>query len=56
MILDVGPKSPSNQDQCLDRPRPTTLVWNGPLGAFEIAPFDTATVSAAPNMPPRRTR
>ncbi|MEO0936984.1 MAG: phosphoglycerate kinase [Pseudomonadota bacterium] len=24
-----------------------TLVWNGPLGAFEIAPFDTATVAAA---------
>ena len=24
-----------------------TLIWNGPLGAFEIAPFDTATVAAA---------
>jgi phosphoglycerate kinase len=24
-----------------------TLVWNGPLGAFEIAPFDAATVAAA---------
>ncbi|RUU64848.1 phosphoglycerate kinase, partial [Mesorhizobium sp. M7A.T.Ca.TU.009.01.1.2] len=24
-----------------------TLVWNGPLGAFEIAPFDHATVAAA---------
>ncbi|MEW6628548.1 MAG: phosphoglycerate kinase, partial [Pseudomonadota bacterium] len=24
-----------------------TLVWNGPLGAFEIAPFDTATVALA---------
>jgi phosphoglycerate kinase len=24
-----------------------TLVWNGPLGAFEITPFDAATVSAA---------
>ncbi|HCK85156.1 MAG TPA: phosphoglycerate kinase, partial [Hyphomonadaceae bacterium] len=24
-----------------------TLVWNGPLGAFEIAPFDKATVAAA---------
>ena len=24
-----------------------TLVWNGPLGAFELTPFDTATVDAA---------
>ena len=24
-----------------------TLIWNGPLGAFEIAPFDAATVAAA---------
>ena len=24
-----------------------TLIWNGPLGAFEIEPFDTATVKAA---------
>ena len=24
-----------------------TLVWNGPLGAFELTPFDTATVAAA---------
>jgi phosphoglycerate kinase len=32
--------------QCLDR-RAATLVWNGPLGAFEIAPFDKATVAAA---------
>ena len=27
--------------------RAATLVWNGPLGAFEIEPFDTATVTAA---------
>ena len=27
--------------------RAATLVWNGPLGAFEIEPFDTATVAAA---------
>jgi len=27
--------------------RAATLVWNGPLGAFEIAPFDAATVAAA---------
>ena len=27
--------------------RAATLVWNGPLGAFEIAPFDSATVAAA---------
>ena len=27
--------------------RAATLVWNGPLGAFEIEPFDSATVAAA---------
>ncbi len=45
MILDVGPKSVEAVNQWIDRAR--TLVWNGPLGAFEIAPFDRATVAAA---------
>ena len=45
MILDAGPQSVAVVNQWLDKAK--TLVWNGPLGAFEIAPFDQATVSAA---------
>ena len=45
MILDVGPKTIEAVNQWIDRA--ATLVWNGPLGAFEIAPFDKATVAAA---------
>ena len=45
MILDVGPKTVETIAQWIDRA--STLVWNGPLGAFEIEPFDTATVAAA---------
>ncbi|RJG43706.1 MULTISPECIES: phosphoglycerate kinase [unclassified Mesorhizobium] len=45
MILDVGPKTIETVNQWIDRA--ATLVWNGPLGAFEIAPFDRATVAAA---------
>jgi phosphoglycerate kinase len=45
MILDVGPKSIENVNAWIDRA--ATLVWNGPLGAFEIAPFDAATVAVA---------
>ena len=45
MILDVGPKTIEAVNRAIDRA--ATLVWNGPLGAFEIAPFDKATVAAA---------
>jgi len=45
MILDVGPKTVETIKEWIDRAN--TLVWNGPLGAFEIAPFDKATVAAA---------
>jgi len=45
MILDVGPKTVETINQWIDRA--ATLVWNGPLGAFEIEPFDAATVAAA---------
>ncbi|MFT4180325.1 MAG: phosphoglycerate kinase [Rhizobium sp.] len=45
MVLDVGPKSVDAVKAWIERA--TTLVWNGPLGAFEIAPFDAATVAAA---------
>ena len=45
MILDVGPTAVEALGDVLKTCR--TLVWNGPLGAFEIAPFDAATVALA---------
>jgi phosphoglycerate kinase len=45
MILDCGPVSAAAIATRLESCR--TLVWNGPLGAFEIAPFDAATNSVA---------
>ncbi|WP_334176638.1 phosphoglycerate kinase [Pseudoxanthobacter sp.] len=45
MILDVGPKSVAAVVAALEEAR--TLVWNGPLGAFELEPFDRGTVAAA---------
>ena len=45
MILDVGPRTIQAFGRQLDRM--TTLVWNGPLGAFEIPPFDRGTNAAA---------
>ncbi|MCO5158860.1 MAG: phosphoglycerate kinase [Aquamicrobium sp.] len=45
MILDVGPETVEAVKGWIAKAR--TLVWNGPLGAFEIAPFDRATVAAA---------
>uniref|UniRef100_UPI004048E3A4 phosphoglycerate kinase n=1 Tax=Yoonia sp. TaxID=2212373 RepID=UPI004048E3A4 len=45
MILDAGPVTVAYIEEVLGRAR--TLVWNGPLGAFEIAPFDAATNAAA---------
>jgi phosphoglycerate kinase len=45
MILDLGPKTIDAIARAIDRA--ATLVWNGPLGAFEIEPFDRATVAAA---------
>lgn len=45
MILDVGPQSVARIKAALDDA--ATLVWNGPLGAFEIEPFDRGTVAAA---------
>jgi len=45
MILDAGPAS---AEAIIDRLNGCkTLVWNGPLGAFEIAPFDAATNAVA---------
>jgi phosphoglycerate kinase len=45
MILDVGPESVKALEAKLTACK--TLLWNGPLGAFEIQPFDKATVSVA---------
>ena len=45
MILDAGPDSVAHIRTLLDGC--ATLVWNGPLGAFEMTPFDRATVEAA---------
>jgi len=45
MILDVGPAVVEALADVLKTCR--TLVWNGPLGAFETSPFDTATVQLA---------
>ena len=45
MILDAGP---ATVDHIMDKmERANTLIWNGPLGAFEMPPFDTSTVEAA---------
>jgi phosphoglycerate kinase len=45
MILDAGPATVTLVNGWIEKAE--TLVWNGPLGAFEIAPFDAATVAAA---------
>lgn len=45
MILDIGPKSAVEVEQVLTAAK--TLVWNGPFGAFELAPFDAGTVAVA---------
>ncbi len=45
MMLDIGPKAINSYQQALKEVR--TLLWNGPMGAFEVRPFDTATVNLA---------
>ena len=45
MILDVGPQTVTRISGIFARSG--TLIWNGPLGAFEVPPFDTATVELA---------
>ena len=45
MILDVGPAAVEALADVLKTCR--TLVWNGPMGAFETVPFDAATVALA---------
>ena len=45
MILDVGPKAVAHYTDVISRCK--TLLWNGPLGAFEIAPFGEGTFALA---------
>jgi len=45
MILDAGPKTVAGLETVFASAR--TLIWNGPLGAFEIEPFNAATNAAA---------
>jgi len=45
MILDIGPGSAEQIQGAIARCK--TLVWNGPLGAFEIPPFDAGTTAVA---------
>ncbi|BCJ89865.1 phosphoglycerate kinase [Terrihabitans soli] len=45
MILDAGPQSVIEVSKLLEVSK--TLVWNGPFGAFELEPFDAATVAVA---------
>ena len=45
MILDAGPQAVADFTAVLEGAR--TILWNGPLGAFELPPFDAATVALA---------
>lgn len=45
MILDAGPMAVADFRRVLEGAR--TILWNGPLGAFEMQPFDAATVALA---------
>lgn len=45
MILDAGPDTVSAIMDAMESSK--TLIWNGPLGAFELPPFDTSTVESA---------
>ncbi len=45
MVLDVGPMSVERVKAAIDNAH--TLLWNGPFGAFEMKPFDAATVAVA---------
>jgi phosphoglycerate kinase len=44
-ILDAGPKTVARLERAMDGSR--TLIWNGPLGVFEVPPFDAGTTAAA---------
>ncbi|WP_304186811.1 phosphoglycerate kinase, partial [Phenylobacterium aquaticum] len=44
-ILDAGPETTERLCRAMDNSK--TLIWNGPLGVFEMPPFDKATMTAA---------
>ena len=44
-ILDAGPQTVVRLNAAMEASR--TLIWNGPLGVFEVPPFDRATMEAA---------
>lgn len=50
-ILDAGPETVARLNAAIDGSK--TLIWNGPLGVFEMPPFDAATVAAAKHVAER---
>jgi phosphoglycerate kinase len=50
-ILDAGPETVAKLNAAVDACK--TLIWNGPLGVFEVPPFDAATVAAAKHVADR---
>ncbi len=50
-ILDAGPGTVARLNAAIDSSK--TLIWNGPLGVFELPPFDAATVAAAKHVAER---
>ena len=50
-ILDAGPDTVDRLNAAIDGSK--TLIWNGPLGVFEVPPFDAATVAAAKHVAER---
>jgi len=44
-ILDAGPETVERLNHAMDSSK--TLIWNGPLGVFEVPPFDKGTLAAA---------
>jgi phosphoglycerate kinase len=51
MILDIGPQSVERINAAIDDAH--TVVWNGPVGAFEMEPFDAGTVAIAKHVAKR---
>ena len=45
MILDIGPNTYQKITDLLDQA--STIIWNGPMGAFEVKPFDIGSTSLA---------
>ena len=54
MMLDLGTKSIAAAKAIIDTAR--TVIWNGPLGAFEVKPFDAATAAIAIHVATRTSR